>query len=143
MKTKIMLQQENIGTSSYVGDAPEDVLIRIGEEWIVDKTYVCTEKTYKLLPDVGEEKNRYTVEAVFSEKATTEPASARKVEVVFTVKNDRAFPEVPGTEHNPAYMFPIAIGDHLTDRSNQTALVLRKYYRPMSGGRLTIGYYLG
>ncbi|KID12029.1 hypothetical protein P279_30755, partial [Rhodobacteraceae bacterium PD-2] len=61
MKTKIMLQQENIGTSSYVGDAPEDVLIRIGEEWIVDKTYVCTNKTYKLLPDVGEEKNRYTV----------------------------------------------------------------------------------
>ena len=143
MKTKIMLQQENIGTSSYVGDAPEDVLIRIGEEWIVDKPYVCTEKNYRLLADEGEEKNRYTVEAVFVEKATTEPASARKVEVVFTVKNDRAFPEVPGTEHNPAYMFPIAIGDHLTDRSNQTASVLRKYYRPMSGGRLTIGYYLG
>ncbi|QOU05818.1 hypothetical protein IM720_03575 [Pseudomonas fluorescens] len=109
MKTKIMLQQENIGTSSYVGDAPEDVLIRIGEEWIVDKPYVCTEKNYKLLSDEGEEKNRYTVEAVFVEKATTEPASARKVEVVFTVKNDRASRKYQGRNTTPRTCSPLLL----------------------------------
>jgi len=124
------MSQESRSSGKYIGEYVADIYIKRGDIWeqggvkheVTSKIYIITSEDYDYDIEVG------------TALPTKRPAG-RKNNLALPIP-----PELATDTHE--YLLTIAPGDDYVDRRGKAWKVTGKYYRPMSGGRLTIGIFI-